>query len=1006
MKNKVSFLLLLLLSCASIYAQQIKVTGTVSDESGNPLPGASVTVKNMTIGAQTDFDGKFTIDKVPENGTLVISFLGFINVEVKIDGQNIIDVVLKEDAQALDEVVVVGYGKMNVKDLTSSITTIKSDEIGKTPTGSAMQALQGKVAGLQVVSSGAPGSSPTIRVRGVGSFPGTGNTNPLYVVDGMFFDNIDFLNTSDIISISVLKDASAAAIYGVKAANGVILIETKSGGYNKKTEIVYDGYTGVQIAQNVLKMANAEQFTRMAIESGSPADISFIQNAMQRYGRSRINPNVPNVNTDWYKEILRSAKIQNHSIGITGGSEKASYAIGTNYFAQEGILDTKNEYERFNLRSKIDFKATDWLTVGGNMILSNSTKYSPESSAWNEAYFAVPILPVYDDINNNAWPINFASAQSIGYRGGQNPFPTLEYNNNRTKSRKILANFYLQFNLIPDKLTFKTTYNHSFTTFDTRNVDLPFYITDGFQRPISAVTKRAETFSNQIWDNVLTYSDSFEDHDLTVMLGSSYRDDSWDMLTARGEEIASIDKEVSWYLSQAGTINVDSVRDDGLRQYGMSYFSRVAYKFDDKYLLYGTLRADGSSKYQEKWGYFPTIGAGWVLSEENFMKENKMFNYLKLRASWGQLGNSNVSASDGANTTGVVDTAIDGTLVSGTIASSNFSSLTWELTEETNIGITTRLFDNRLSLDADYFIRDTKEAVIPVEYPLIGGSIRKNVGSLRNSGFELVMNWNDEISDDFGYSIGANISTLKNEVLDLYGQQYLDGGSAEFRQRSIVGESILAFYGREVLGVYQNDAQIQADPIAIENGLVPGDLIYKDQNNDGMLNDEDRVILGSYLPKFSYGFNLGFNYKNFEFTTSMMGQTGNKILNRKRGEIIWTADGNLDADLAINRWHGEGTSNSYPSAAGLRKGWNQKMSNYFVEDGSFFRIQNIQLAYKIKSGRQLFGSVMPDVRVSLTAERPYTSFKYNGFNPEVANGIDTQTYPIPAVYTLGVNIKI
>lgn len=1003
MKTKIIYALLFIPFL--IFAQERTVSGKVTSSDGVPIPSVNVLIKNTTKGVITDFDGNYSI-AAKLNDVLVFSYIGMKPKEIVIGTTNTINVVLEDSAESLEEVVVIGYGKMNVKDLTSSITTVKAEEISKTPTGSAMQALQGKVAGLQVVSVGSPGDSPTIRVRGIGSYPGSGSTAPLYVVDGMFFDNIDFLNTSDITSISVLKDASAAAIYGVKAANGVVLIETKSGGYNKKTEIVYDGYSGFQVAQDVLKMANAEQFTTMAIESGSAADVSFIANAMQRYGRSRINPNVPDVNTDWYKEILRPAAIQNHSISISGGDEKANYAIGTNYFTQEGILDTKNEYERFNLRSKIDFKATDWLTVGGNMILSNATKYSPESSAWNQAYFAVPILPIYDEANTAAWPINYASAQSIGYRNGQNPFPALEFNNNRLKNRKILANFYMEFNLIPKKLTFKTTYNHSFASLETRNVELPYYITDGFQRPISSVTKRSETFSNQIWDNVLTFTDSFGKHNLTAMAGASYRDDAWNMLTARGEEISSIDQEVAWYISQAGTINVASVRDDGSRQYGLSYFGRVSYNYNDRYLLYGTLRADGSSKYQEKWGYFPTIGAGWVLSEETFMKNNGILDYLKLRASWGQLGNSNVPASDGANTTSVVDTAIDGVLVSGTVASSTFSSLKWELTEEINVGITSRLFDDRLSVDADYFIRDTKEAVIPVGFPLVAGTVNKSVGSIRNSGFELALNWNSNVTDDFRYTVGANISTLKNEVLDLYGQEYIDGGSAEFRQRSYVGEPLLAFYGREVIGVYQNDAQVQADPAAVANGLVPGDLIYKDQNGDGLIDDTDRVILGSYLPSFMYGVNLGFTYKNFEFSTSMMGQTGNKILNRKRGELIWTSDGNIDADLAINRWHGEGTSNSYPSSAGLRKGWNQKMSDFFVEDGSFFRVQNIQLAYNIKKGNQLFGAQMPDIRLSLTAERPFTSFSYNGFNPEVSDGIDTQTYPIPAVYTLGVNIKI
>ncbi|MDO9262087.1 MAG: TonB-dependent receptor, partial [Flavobacteriaceae bacterium] len=507
-------------------------------------------------------------------------------------------------------------------------------------------------------------------------------------------------------------------------------------------------------------MANAEQFTAMALESGSAADVSFIANAMQRYGRSRVNPNVPDVNTDWYKEILRPGAIQNHSLDVSGGTENSSYSVGINYFSQDGILEMKNEFERLNLRSKLDFKATDWLTVGGNYIISNATKFNDESSAWNQAYFAVPILPIYDDLNTAAWPTNYSSAQSIGYRGGQNPFPALDFNNNREKIRKTLANFYLQTELIPEKISFKSTYNYSVADLNYRRVELPFYITDGFQRPISSVTKRTENFSNHIWDNVLTYKDNFGNHNLTVMAGSSYRDDQWEMLTARGEEILSIQQEKAWYISQASTINTGSVRDDGSRQYGLSYFGRVAYNFNEKYLVYGTFRADGSSKYQEKWGYFPTVGLGWVITEENFMKEIKYLDYLKLRASWGQLGNSNVPASDGANTTRVVDTAINDVLVSGTIASSTFSSLKWELTEETNIGLTTRLFNNKLSIDADYYIRDTKEAVIPVEFPLVGGGVNKSVGSIRNSGFELSLNWRNKINDDFSYSVGGNIATL------------------------------------------------------------------------------------------------------------------------------------------------------------------------------------------------------------------------------------------------------
>lgn len=1003
MRTKLIFIILFLPFL--IFSQERNVTGKITTLKGDPIPSATITIKNSNKGVTSDFDGLYQI-KAKKTDILVFSYLGMETQEITVGGSNTINVVLRETSQSLNEVVIVGYGQMKTKDLTSTITTIKNDEIAKTPTSSPMQALQGKVAGLQVVSSGSPGSGPTIRVRGVGSYPGSGSTAPLYVVDGMFYDNIDFLNPDDIVSISVLKDASSAAIYGVRAANGVILVQTKSGSHNKKPEITYNGYTGFQNAQNVLKMANAEQFTTMALESGSAADISFITNAMQRYGRSRINPNVPDVNTDWYREILRQAPIQSHNLDISGGSEKAIYSVGVNYFSQDGILKMKNNYKRLNLRTKLDYDATNWLKVGTNFIFSNSTKYNEASSAWNDAYFAVPILPVHDPLNTNAWPDDFASAQSIGYRSGQNPFPALNYNNSRTKNKNILANIYFKLQLIPDKLTFKTTYNYSFTSIYDRYVELPYYFTDGFQRPTSSVTKTQQTFSNQIWDNILTYTNSIGKHNFTVMAGTSFRDDSWDLLSARGEDIPSINHEEAWYISQANTININSVRDDGIQQYGLSYFGRIAYNFNEKYLVYGTMRADGTSKYQQKWGYFPTIGVGWVVSEENFMSNFKYIDYLKIRGSWGRLGNSNVPASDGATTTNTVNTAINDVLVSGTVASNTFSSLKWEVNEETNYGITARFLDNNLSLDADYYIRDTKNAVIPVSFPLIAGSVNKAVGVIRNSGLEIAINWKNQVSDKLNYSFGFNMSTLKNEVRDLYGQPYIDGGQAEFRQRSIVGEPLLAFYGLQVDGVYQNNSQVQANPDAVANGLVPGDFIYKDQNGDGIIDANDRVVLGSYLPNFTYGFNLGINYKEFEFSMSTYGQSGNKILNRKRGEMIWTNDGNLDADLAINRWHGEGTSNTYPSSAGLRKGWNQKMSSYFVENGSFFRIQNIQLAYNIKNGKQIFNSKMPDIRISLTAERPFTFFKYNGFNPEVANGIDTQTYPIPAIYTFGIRVKI
>ncbi len=1015
-----SLLLLLVMSLlqTSVFGQGRTITGTVTDQlTKETLPGASVLIKGTTKGASTDINGKYSLKVTSEDKVLVVSFIGYVSTEITIGAQNVIDVQLSLAQTTLDEVVVVGYGTSKVKDLTSSITTIKSGELNKTPSSQPMNALQGKVAGLQVVANGGPGNSATIRVRGIGSFPGSSSEAPLYVVDGAFYDNIDFLNPADIASISVLKDASAAAIYGVRAANGVVLIETKSGAYNQKTEITYDGYMGYQIAQNVQKMANSAQFAQMALESGSVADIAYINNAMQRYGRSRVNPNIPDVNTDWYKEILRPAQIQNHSLSIDGGNEKAKYSIGMNYFNQEGILKMKNEYERLNLRTKVDFKANNWLTVGGNFIFSNANKYIEQSAAWSQAYFAVPIIPVDDPLNTVGTPTDYSNAQYLGYRDGQNPFPTMDYNEDFMKIKKILANIYMEFTLVPKVLTFKTTYNNNYTSLNERIVNLPWDMGGtNFKNTNATVSKNAQSFTNQTWDNILTLTEKFNKHNLTLMAGSSYKVEEWQRLSGYGKDFDP-NIQQSWYISQSPAQIYNTASDDGSIQYGMSYFGRLAYNYADRYLVYATMRADGSSKYQEKWGYFPSIGAGWVISEESFLKNNDYVPYLKLRASWGQLGNDHIPASDGLRTTTSVTTAMGGTYNSpgspytGSVAPNSFSVLKWEFTEETNIGLTARFLKDRLSADFDYFIRDTKNAVIPVALPGTGTSVRKAVGTIRNKGIELALNWSDKITEKLNYTVGANISTLKNSAIDLYGQPYINGGSAEFLQRTIVDQPLMSFFGYQTVGVYQNDAEIQADPVAIKyhmtnpsDYLVPGDFKFKDVNGDSLIDGSDRGILGSYFPSFTYGANISVSYMNFDLSASMYGQTGNKILNRKRGQVIWTNDQNMDADVAENRWHGEGTSDAYPSSSGLRRSWNQRMSNYFVEDGSFFRIQNIQVGYTVKN-KQWLGGKFPVCRISFTADRPLTIFKYNGFTPEVQDGIDSQTYPVPSVYTVGLNVK-
>ncbi|ELR69539.1 TonB-dependent receptor [Fulvivirga imtechensis AK7] len=995
-------------------AAQIVVQGRVtSSDDGEPLPGVNVLVENTTKGTVTDVDGNYSITLDGDENVLVFSFIGFATERISVSGRSVIDVSLASDITSLDEVVVIGYGTLQERELTTAITTLKTEEITKTPTGQAMQALQGKVAGVQIVSNGAPGAAPTVRVRGIGSFEG--NAAPLYVVDGMFFDNIDFLNTNDIATISILKDASASAIYGMRAANGVVLIETKSGAYGQEPEIVYDGYVGIQVPQNVIKMANSEQFVRYINEVGDPADLAFVDNAFQRYGRSRVNPNVPDVNTDWYDEVMDPSTIQNHSLSFNGGSESTRYSIGGSYFDQQGLLnETRNEFKRLTFRAKLDTDVKKWLTVGGNLNVSMARQYVGENAAWFDAYFAVPIMPVYDEQNSNASPFRLANARQLGYRNRQNPFFPLLYNDNRNNIGKVLGNFHLDVHLLEDKLSFKTVYNYSMEAISARNVD--FNYSDGMENVQSALVRETVTSFDQVWDNYATYRDNWGAHNLTLVAGYSFRSEYRELLYARGTEIQGLDRdqEEFWYLSRAANININDIRDtDGntlnSRLFYQSVFGRLAYNYDGRYLLYSTFRRDGNNKFQTKYGNFATFGAGWVLSEEAFFDVG-FIDFLKFRGGWGQLGNDGIRPAEGSPTfdEGRL-TVINGAPVTGRFLNPAFDRITaFEKTEEINVGITANLLASRLSFEADYFIRDTKDLAVNIILPGFREPVRRSVGEIRNTGFEFSIDWSDRISDKWAYSVGGNLATLENEVRGLGGAKSLNAGSAEFRQISIVGEPFEAFYGYELVGVFQNEQQISnsgyTQEFLAENNLQPGDFYFKDQNGDGVIDDEDRVILGSYLPDLTYGFNIAVSYGNFDLTAHFQGQAGNSILNRKRGEIIFTNDTNLDAELADNLWRGDGTSNKYPSAAGLRKGWNQNMSEYFVENGSYFRVQNVRLSYLFKG--QILGSQMPETRITLTAERLLTVFDYNGFNPEVADGIDRQVYPIPAIYTVGLNIKL
>lgn len=1009
-----------LMTCSFIAYSQVIVSGTVIDaETGEPLIGGTIIEKGTTNGTITDIDGRYQFSVPGSDAVLVFSFIGYKTVEQVVGNRSDISPQMETDIAELEALVIVGYGAQKEKDLTSAITTLKSEELLKTPSSTAMQALQGKVPGVQIVSSGAPGSGSTVRIRGVGTLEG--ESKPLYVVDGMFLDDIDFLNPGDIESISVLKDASAAAIYGVQAANGVILVETKRGSYNSAPTITYDGYYGIQRAQNILRPANTAQFVSYALATGSPADEAFINNAFQRYGRSRANTELPAVDTDWYDEVMESTSpIQSHTFTINGGNKTSRYSVGAGYFNQEGLVkEVKNSFERFNFRTKLDVVVKDWLDIGGNINLTKSEQHVAPEAVWFNSYFAVPIFPAFDETNTAAFPLQLGNAKLLGYRGRQNPLYNMYYSDDQNETFRALGNVYADVEFIPNKLNFKTTYNYTYNNLNVRNIDFRYH--DGITIFSPELEKKTETTFRQNWDNILTYSESFGKHNITAMAGYTVWTRNLKELKIFADTLAispSFDNEELWYFNdpaqEINTLESNSdgesfTGDDGEIFNGTSYLARIAYNYDDRYLLYGTVRRDGTNKFQEKWGTFPTLGAGWVVSEESFFDYGPV-DFLKLRVSWGKLGNANVDASVGQPTYEIENLAIDDRLESGVVPIKQFDFLDrWETTVETNIGVSARLLNNRLSVEADYYVRDTEDAALTVILPLIRNNVRLNVGTFRNQGLEMALNWSDNLTSDLSYRVGGNFATLKNEVLYLGGQEYINHAQAEFRQRSTIGEPLEAFFGYEVEGIFQNEAQIAASGLdatfVSESNIELGDFIYKDQNSDNVIDDLDRVVLGSYLPSLTYGFSLGAAYKRFDLSIDCQGQAGYKILNRKRGEIIFTQDTNIDSELASNLWTGEGTSNKYPSAAGLRKGYNQAMSDYFVEDGSYFRIQNVRFTYDL-NGLDVFGAAIPNARVYLTAERPLTVFNYNGFNPEVDNGIDRQVYPIPAVYTIGFNMTL
>lgn len=978
------------------------VRGKVTDDKGQPLPGVSVFIKGTTTGVTTDANGNYSIN-VPDGAILVFSYVGFGNIEEKVDGRTSINISLKPTEKAIEEVVVVGYGTQRRIDVTGAVGQLKGEEIAKQASVNPVSALQGKLAGVQITNTGKPGDAPQIRIRGLGSV--YGSSSPLYVVDGVWFDNISFLNPADIESINILKDASSEAIYGVRAANGVVLVTTKKG--KGKAKVNYSGFVGVQKVTNQVEMANgteyAEMINELNIGNGSTAPFA--------------NPGSFGVATNWFDVVLRPALINNHHISIGGSAEKSAYNFSVGYLKQEGIVEN-HDFSRVTARLQNEFQISNALKIGYTAIGEGSITDNDPGNVIYKAYTAAPIVPVYYADGTYGDPGDFPIGSATN-----NPKTQLDFLNNKTKNYRVTGNAYAEIKLTKG-LTFRSSLGGEFGQGDFRSYNPVYTKLQGNSIQFNLISKLSITKSetrNWIFENTLTYDKNFGDHRFKFLAGQSAQRYKSYFVSGTADNVPySSESDLYLALGSNTAANPRTINDGGDVATYASYFGRVNYSFRNRYLLTASIRADGSSKFtgDERWGYFPSVGAGWVISDESFMDNQKIFNHLKLRGSWGVVGNASVPPNLSVLTVnrGAGFTAIYGQPGVGT-QGANITTVVppvifWEKGIGSDIGIEGTMLGNRLNFEIDWYNRKTENAIFDIailgSVGLSTSSIRGNQADFKNTGLEFTLGWRDNIGKDFTYSANANFSINNNEVLSVVTGNnpiYAGGAAAtggQLSTRTVLGQPIGQFFGLMVNGIFQSTAEIAGSP---QPTAKPGDFRYVDTNKDNVIDAKDRVVLGNPNPKYSYGLNTNFGYKNFDLTLDLQGVAGVEIYNANKG--LRFGSENYSKDFYDNRWHGSGTSNSYPSA-NIGGGQNYIPNSWFVEKGDYLRIRNVQLGYTLPS-KLVSSWKMERVRFYVNAQNALNFFKYTGFTPEVGGGptnggIDNGVYPLSATYNFGVNV--
>ena len=1014
-------------------AQTVKGT-VISGSDNEPLIGASVMVEGTRNGAVTDLDGNFTISA--KNGqTLEVSYLGFITQKVKVTG-SVINVTLNEDKQSLDEVVVVGYGVQKKKLVTGATVQLKGDDIAKLNTTNPLSAMQGQTPGVNIVStSGQPGASMSVTIRGLGT---VGNSQPLYLIDGVGGD-ITTLNPADIESIDVLKDAASAAIYGAQAANGVVLVTTKSG-KEGVSKITYDGYVGWQTLGRKFEMLNANQYMQIMDEAllnsyMSPIDwtsLSAIRDA---------NGNV--YNTDWIDQAVdNGALTTSHSLAFTGGSKTSTYSISGGYTGQDGLIGGSDVsyYKRYNLRANSEHKMWNGLVTIGEHVgfVYKDSRGMGTGNIYNNnlrsAFSTSPLVPVYDANGNY-----YSTVDSDWNKNDGNPYGTMMMNRyNQSKNTSVDANVYVQIEPIKN-LKFKTVFGLSYGGSNYRSFTPIYKFTPQSGNGITKVNQSNGNGTSLVWTNTLTYDFDIKDHHISALLGSETTKydgestgsygvnltagfDDWEHAYVENTEKGHADRKVS-----GGPY--DATR-------GQSFFARLGWSWKDRYMVNATMRADGSSKFAKghRWGYFPSVSAGWTLTEEDFMKPAASWlDFLKLRLSWGQVGNANINCYQylapvttsktnyNFGATGGTDAWVMGAY---TERLAN-EKVKWETSEQYNVGLDARFLRQRLSLTLDGYIKSTKDWLVqaPIRATAGTGGPVINGGDVKNKGIEVGLSWNDNIGRDFTYSVGANFAYNHNEVgniptLDgiIHGKDNQIYSNAEEFYRAENGHAIGYFWGYKTAGLFQNQKEIN-DWIAAGNGIYqadvkPGDVKYVDVNHDGVINASDKVDLGNGLPKYTFGFNFNLAWKGFDLSANFTGAAGFQIAQSYRNPD--SSQANYSRRI-LKRWTGEGTSNEIPRVTYGDVG-NWLFSDLYLQDGDYIRLQNLTMGYDFK--KLISWKGLSKMRLYFQVQNLFTLTKYDGMDPEIGSfngtdgnssdswvsGVDMGYYPHPRTFIVGLNL--